>query len=159
MTSELQALTGLLLTRQLRVATAESCTAGLVAKLLTDLAGSSQWLERGFVTYSNEAKREMLGVRETTLDRHGAVSEPVVIEMAAGALQYSHADVSLAISGIAGPDGGTPDKPVGTVWFAWALRSGQHQQIMQCFSGDRASIRRQAAGYAVRGMLEFLQSE
>ena len=157
MIRELQALTDLLLRRQLRIAAAESCTAGLVAKLLTDQAGSSQWFERGFVTYSNEAKREMLAVREATLSTHGAVSEPVVMEMAAGALQNSHADASLAISGIAGPDGGTADKPVGTVWFAWAARTGRHIQTIRCFDGDRAGVRRQAAEYAIGGILKFLR--
>ncbi|MCW8962502.1 MAG: nicotinamide-nucleotide amidase [Gammaproteobacteria bacterium] len=159
MLKELQTLTEFLVARQLMVATAESCTAGLVAKLLTDQAGSSQWFERGFVTYSNEAKQEMLGVSETTLRSYGAVSEQTIIEMASGALQYSHADVSLAISGIAGPDGGTADKPVGTVWFGWAARSGRQRQQMQRFAGDRDAIRQQAADYAIQGMLEFLQDE
>jgi len=141
------------------IVTAESCTAGLLAKLLTDQAGSSQWFERGFVTYSNEAKQEMLGVGENTLDEHGAVSELTVAEMAKGALLHSHASVSIVISGIAGPDGGTPEKPVGTVWFGWADASGRHQEVMQHFDGERDAVRRQAAEYAISGMLDFLDSE
>jgi nicotinamide-nucleotide amidase len=158
MTKTIQALTELLLKRDLMIATAESCTAGLVAKLLTDQAGSSQWFERGFVTYSNAAKREMLGVSASTLDVYGAVSEAAVAEMAEGALQHSHADVALAISGIAGPDGGTPDKPVGTVWFAWIERGGRRLQEMQQFTGDREAVRQQAAEYAVHGMVELLNN-
>lgn len=102
------------------VTTAESCTGGWLAKAITDIAGSSAWFERGFVTYSNEAKAQMIGVREETLAQHGAVSEPVVVEMAIGALKAARADFAVAISGIAGPDGGSEEKPVGTVWFAFA---------------------------------------
>lgn len=102
------------------VTTAESCTGGWVAKVITDIAGSSAWFERGFVTYSNEAKAQMIGVREETLAQHGAVSEPVVVEMAIGALKAARADYAVSISGIAGPDGGSEEKPVGTVWFAFA---------------------------------------
>ena len=156
---KLAALTQQLLDRQLLVATAESCTAGLVAKLLTDMAGSSQWFERGFVSYSNLAKQQMLGVNEQTLQSHGAVSEQTVIEMATGALHNSSADIALAISGIAGPDGGSADKPVGTVWFAWAHQDGRCRQAVEHFDGDRASIRQQAAEYAIDGLLEFLGSQ
>ena len=157
MASSLPALTDLLLSRQLLIVTAESCTAGLVAKLLTDQAGSSQWFERGFVTYSNLAKQEMLGVSEGTLLAEGAVSEAVVIAMAAGALQHSAAHVAVAVSGVAGPHGGSVDKPVGSVWFAWGLRSGRQCQIARHFSGDRAAVREQAADYALGGLLEFLR--
>ena len=104
--------------------TAESCTGGWVAQTVTAIAGSSGWFDRGFVTYSNAAKRDMLGVPETTLDRHGAVSEATARAMAIGALEHSRGDWSVAITGIAGPSGGTPDKPVGTVCFAWAWRAG-----------------------------------
>lgn len=156
MLNSLESLTALLLERHLQIATAESCTAGLVAKLLTDQAGSSQWFERGFVTYSNDAKQEMLGVSGKILAQHGAVSEQTVKAMASGALAHSRANVALAISGIAGPTGGTPDKPVGTVCFAWADDAGRVQPVTQHFTGDRAAIREQAAAFAIAGMLEFL---
>ena len=107
------------------VTTAESCTGGWVAKVITDIAGSSAWFERGFVTYSNEAKAQMIGVREETLAQHGAVSEPVVVEMVIGALKAARADYAVSISGIAGPDGGSEEKPVGTVWFAFATARGE----------------------------------
>lgn len=128
-----------------RLATAESCTGGWVAKACTDVAGSSQWFECGFVTYSNAAKVRDLGVSEATLASHGAVSEPTVREMAAGALRVSGADIAVAISGIAGPDGGTPTKPVGTVWFGMAFRRGADVTVtaeMRLFAGDRERIRR-----------------
>jgi nicotinamide-nucleotide amidase len=157
-TNYLKALTDLLVARGLMIATAESCTAGLVSGLLTEEAGSSQWFERGFVTYSNLSKQQMLGVSEQTIQQHGAVSQQTVREMARGAIQQSEADVALSISGIAGPDGGSDDKPVGTVWFAWADRDGRELQQRKHFSGDRAAVREQAAQYAIQGMLEFLQS-
>jgi nicotinamide-nucleotide amidase len=128
-----------------RLATAESCTGGWVAKACTDVAGSSQWLECGFVTYSNAAKVRDIGVSERTLVDHGAVSEPTVREMAAGALRVSGADVAVAISGIAGPDGGTPTKPVGTVWFGLAWKRGADVVVTaerQLFGGDRELVRR-----------------
>lgn len=155
---QLKALADFLLARRLTVVTAESCTAGLAAKLLTERAGSSQWFERGFIVYNNVAKQEMLDVQAQTLRAHGAVSQAVVSEMCAGALRHSHADVALSISGIAGPQGGTPDKPVGLVWFGWALADGESQQSMRHFDGDRQAIRRQAADFAISGMLAFLQS-
>ena len=130
------------------LATAESCTGGWVAKLCTDLAGSSAWFERGFVTYANAAKVEMVGVPEATLVAHGAVSEETVRAMAIGALAHSTADYSLAISGIAGPGGGSAEKPVGTVWLAWArTEEGRHMVVArrEQFSGDRDAVRRQAA--------------
>ena len=115
---------GALKAHGLMLATAESCTGGGVAQAVTAIAGSSAWFERGFVTYSNQSKQQMLGVTEATLIGHGAVSEATVRAMVAGALQHGAAQVALAVSGIAGPDGGTPDKPVGTVWFAWGIRHG-----------------------------------
>lgn len=141
-----------LLTREgLTLTLAESCTGGWVAKVCTDLAGSSNWFERGFVTYTNASKQEMLGVSGETLARHGAVSEQTVTEMAMGALGRSHAQIAVAISGIAGPGGGTEQKPVGTVCFAWA-RSGIGAVAERvCFEGDREQVRRQAVAYALQG--------
>ncbi|MEY2632183.1 MAG: hypothetical protein RIR00_837 [Pseudomonadota bacterium] len=134
--------------------TAESCTGGWVATSLTAIAGSSNWFERGFVTYSNAAKVEMLGVPGATLDQHGAVSEATAVAMARGALAHSHADWSLAITGVAGPGGGSPDKPVGTVCFAWAGPDGHCGSERQHFAGDRESIRAQSVAHALRGVLE-----
>ncbi|MGH8210964.1 MAG: nicotinamide-nucleotide amidase [Steroidobacteraceae bacterium] len=139
-----------------RLATAESCSGGWVAKALTDIAGSSQWFECGFVTYSNAAKIRDIGVSERTLADHGAVSEPTVREMAAGVLRISGADVAVAISGIAGPDGGTLDKPTGTVWFGVASRQGTDVAViaeMQVFAGDRELIRRRSAERALQLVL------
>ncbi len=136
---------------------AESCTGGWVAKLMTDIAGSSLFFDRGYVTYSNEAKHEMLGVKEKTLEIHGAVSEQTVSEMVSGALTKSHAGVALAISGIAGPGGGTPDKPVGTVWFAWKKRDQGIMTRIMHLEGNRDSIRRQAVERALNGVLELLE--
>ena len=145
--------------RGVMLAVAESCTAGLVAKMLTDAAGSSEWFERGFVTYSDDAKVEMLDVSRETLARHGAVSREVAREMAAGALAHSRADAALAVTGIAGPTGGTAAKPVGTVWFAWALPPGRAIEETRRFDGDRAAIRGQAAAYAIAGMRRLLAGE
>ena len=136
--------------------TAESCTGGAVASAITDIAGSSEWFERGFITYSNDAKREMLGVAQDTLTRYGAVSEAVVREMVAGALHYSHAQVALAVSGIAGPTGGMPDKPVGTVWFAWGIKGKQCVAHLHHLSGNRVEIRMQSVRIAFQGMLDLL---
>ena len=141
------------------VTTAESCTGGWVAKAITDIAGSSAWFERGFVTYSNEAKAQMIGVREETLAQHGAVSEPVVVEMAIGALKAARAHFAVSISGIAGPDGGSEEKPVGPVWFAFAGASGEGITRRECFSGDRDAVRRQATAYALQTLWQqFLQN-
>ena len=141
------------------VTTAESCTGGWVAKAITDIAGSSAWFERGFVTYSNEAKAQMIGVREETLAQHGAVSEPVVVEMAIGALKAARAHFAVSISGIAGPDGGSEEKPVGTVWFACASASGEGITRRESFSGDRDAVRRQATAYALLTLWQqFLQN-
>lgn len=141
------------------VTTAESCTGGWVAKTLTDIAGSSAWFERGFVTYSNEAKSQMIGVSEATLLDHGAVSEPVVVEMAIGALRAARADYAISVSGIAGPDGGSAEKPVGTVWFGVASASGQGVTQRECFAGDREAVRRQATAFALNLLWQqFLQN-
>jgi nicotinamide-nucleotide amidase len=143
--------------REWRLATAESCTGGWIAKLMTDYPGSSSWLERGFVTYSNHAKIQMLGVNQATLDAHGAVSEATVREMAAGALARSEAHISCAVSGIAGPDGGSAEKPVGTVWFGWAWQSGQVEAKRLLLKGNRDHIRRQTVAVALAGVLERVQ--
>ncbi|MCB1724184.1 MAG: CinA family protein [Chromatiaceae bacterium] len=132
---------------------AESCTGGGIAAALTDLAGSSAWFDRGFVTYSNDAKREMLGVAADTLDRHGAVSRETVIEMAQGALSHSRAQISVAVSGVAGPGGGTPDKPVGTVWLAWAGPDGA-DAVCERFAGDRLAVRAATIDRALVGLLD-----
>ncbi|BCK88060.1 nicotinamide-nucleotide amidohydrolase PncC [Sideroxyarcus emersonii] len=140
------------------LATAESCTGGGIAEAVTAISGSSSWFERGFVTYANAAKVEMLGVRQSTLDAHGAVSEATVREMAAGALQHSHAHIAVAVSGVAGPAGGTPEKPVGTVWFGWALRDGEVHARLHNLKGDRAAIREQSVEIALRGVLNILNN-
>jgi len=142
--------------RSLMTTTAESCTGGWVAQTITAIAGSSQWFERGFVTYSNRAKQEMLGVSATTLETHGAVSEATVREMAEGALHHSHAQISVAISGIAGPGGGALDKPVGTVCLAWAGVGIQSRTRTALFSGHREQVRCAAVAAAISGVLELL---
>ena len=136
------------------LATAESCTRGWVAQSLTAIAGSSDWFERGFVTYSNEAKQEMLGVARETLDRHGAVSVATAQAMAQGALRRSRADWSVAITGIAGPTGGSPDKPVGTVCFGWAGPDGFTTTELCHLAGSRAEVRAQSVAYALHGVLQ-----
>jgi nicotinamide-nucleotide amidase len=140
--------------RGLKLVTAESCTGGWVSMALTAVAGSSDWFERGYVTYSNAAKREDLGVAEETLRRHGAVSEETAREMAAGALKRG-GEVALAITGIAGPSGGSAAKPVGTVSFAWAHRSKISSETRR-FDGDRESVRRQSVLHALKGLLQRL---
>lgn len=145
----------MLKSRGLMLATAESCTGGGVAEAITEIPGSSEWFERGFITYANQAKVEMLGVGEETLRLHGAVSEAVVREMAEGALRHSHAHIALAVSGIAGPGGGTPDKPVGTVFCAWSLRNGETRARKLLFTGNRAEIRAQSVRIALQGLLEI----
>lgn len=139
------------------LATAESCTGGWVAQVLTAIAGSSQWFERGFVTYTNIAKQEMLGVQAETLQRYGAVSEPTVHEMAEGALRHSHAQISVAVSGIAGPGGATADKSVGTVCLAWAGFGHVTRVSTMHFPGDREAVRRAAVMAALCGVLEIIQ--
>jgi nicotinamide-nucleotide amidase len=138
------------------LATAESCTGGGIAQAITEVAGSSAWFERGFITYSNLSKQQMLGVRESTLKQHGAVSEMTVREMVAGALQHSAAQVAVSVSGIAGPDGGTAEKPVGTVWFAWGIRNGEAVAKRYQLSGNRAEVRAQAVHVALQGVINLL---
>jgi nicotinamide-nucleotide amidase len=173
-----ETLAAQLLARGWMLATAESCTGGLIAAACTDLAGSSTWFERGFVTYSNAAKAQMLGVDAALISQHGAVSEPVARAMAQGALQHAHAQVALAVTGVAGPGGGSADKPVGTVWFAWALPHSTpasdadanlagvaakapaqspmlHSEVMH-FAGDRAAVRQATLQHSLRRLLELL---
>jgi nicotinamide-nucleotide amidase len=140
------------------LAAAESCTGGWLAQSVTAIAGSSTWFDRGFVTYSNAAKVEMLGVSEGSLERHGAVSEAVARAMAQGVLDYSRADWSVAITGIAGPGGGSAEKPVGTVCFAWAQRDGGCEACTAHFSGDRAAVREQSVRFALNGLLVRIES-
>jgi len=154
---------GMLKTTDVHLVTAESCTGGWLAKLMTDVVGSSHWFERGFVTYSNESKQEMLGVSPSIIEEQGAVSEATVRAMAQGALEKSHAQLSVAISGIAGPGGATPDKPVGTVWFSWGFRktSSTPEAVYinshHClFDGDREAVRRQAVAHAMQVMQELI---
>lgn len=146
-----------LLDRQWRCVTAESCTGGGVAQALTELPGSSDWFERGFVTYSNDAKVELLGVAQHTLEGFGAVSEETAREMAQGALRGSRGQAAIAVTGVAGPSGGSPDKPVGTVVFAWALREGGTTSRIRRFDGDRSAIRRAAVAHAIEGLLARLR--
>jgi nicotinamide-nucleotide amidase len=141
----------------LRLATAESCTGGWVAQVVTSVSGSSDWFDRGFVTYSNDAKREMLGVRAGTLDRFGAVSEETAREMALGALAASRAQITVAITGVAGPTGGTAAKPVGMVCFAWAAEDGRADAATRHFAGDREQIRRESVSFALQGVLDRLE--
>jgi nicotinamide-nucleotide amidase len=136
--------------------TAESCTGGWAAQVVTSVAGSSGWFERGFVTYSNAAKQELLGVRAETLQRHGAVSEETAREMALGALAHSRGTVAVSVTGVAGPGGGSPDKPVGMVCFAWADAKGLIRSETARFGGDRESVRRQSVIHALEGVLAAL---
>jgi nicotinamide-nucleotide amidase len=148
-----------LLARKEMLVVAESCTGGGIAKAVTDLPGSSRWFERGYVTYSNEAKRELLGVPNETLEIRGAVSIETAVAMAEGALRNSHAQVSAAVTGIAGPDGGTPDKPVGLVCFAWSAIQSETISTSTVFSGDRKTIREQAILMALQGLLEMVEKK
>jgi nicotinamide-nucleotide amidase len=136
--------------------TAESCTGGWVAEAITMVPGSSAWFDRGFVTYTNTSKREMLGVRSETLEQHGAVSEAVVREMVAGALEASQAHVAIAVSGVAGPGGGTPQKPVGTVCLAWGVKDSPARTETRHFTGDREAVRRQSVVHALEVLIEEL---
>jgi nicotinamide-nucleotide amidase len=153
-----QQLGAQLLARGEFLTAAESCTGGWLAQSVTAIAGSSCWFDRGFVTYSNAAKVDMLGVAETTLERHGAVSEATARAMAQGALSHSRADWSVAITGIAGPGGGSVEKPVGTVCFAWASKDGGCEAQTCYFSGDRAAVREQSVRHALRGLIERVDS-
>ncbi len=137
--------------------TAESCTGGGVAHAITRISGSSAWFDRGFVTYSNQSKEEMLGVSPDTLEQHGAVSEQTVREMADGALQYSRAKVAVAVSGVAGPTGGSPEKPVGMVWFAWATK-GRVEATCHQLPGDRDAVRAKSVEIALQGTLNLLNA-
>ena len=148
-------LASTLLARGWMVATAESCTGGMIAARCTDLSGSSKWFERGFVTYSNAAKSELLGVPAELITQHGAVSEPVARAMADGAVRHAHAQVSVAVTGIAGPAGGSADKPVGTVWFAWCVNE-QLSSERRVFAGDRAAIREATVAHALQGLIKRL---
>lgn len=151
-------LGALLKERGWMLAVAESCTGGLIAAACTELSGSSDWFERGFVTYSNAAKSELLGVDATLIAQHGAVSEVVARAMAFGAVRHSQARVSVAVTGIAGPTGGSPDKPVGTVWFGFMV-DGRLSSETRRFDGDRAAVRAQAVHHALQRLLEQLQAE
>ncbi len=144
-----QALAG----RGWMMTTAESCTGGLIAGACTELAGSSLWFDRGVVTYSNEAKVDLLGVPAELIAQHGAVSEPVTMAMAQGALARSKAQIAVAVTGVAGPGGGSPDKPVGTVWLAWACHDGLVQAERHVFGGDRAAVRSATVRCALQGVL------
>lgn len=147
---------GLLQKTGIKLATAESCTGGWIAQAITSVAGSSSWFDRGFVTYSNEAKTEMLGVPAELIAQHGAVSEAVVKEMAIGAVKHSRAHLSVAVSGIAGPGGGRPDKPVGTVWIAWGQKRGYAEAELHRLTGDRAIIRARSVVIALDGLRQRL---
>jgi nicotinamide-nucleotide amidase len=150
-----QRLGQMLQAKQWMAATAESCTGGGVAYAITAVSGSSAWFDRSFVTYTNEAKQQMLGVAACTLEKYGAVSEAVVREMTAGTLTHSHANIAVAISGIAGPTGGSDEKPVGTVWIAWQTSEGTSQAECYLFQGDREEVRLQAIREALVGLLAF----
>lgn len=139
--------------------TAESCTGGWVAQAVTSISGSSQWFDRGFITYSNAAKQEILGVRRQTLERHGAVSEQSAREMALGALERSQAGIALAVTGVAGPSGGTAAKPVGMVCFAWARAPGALRSETCYFKGGRESVRKQSVIRALEGVIELLEEK
>lgn len=145
-------------TRGWTLVCAESCTGGWIAKTLTDIPGSSAWLDRSFVTYSNQAKQDLLGVGSPTLQAHGAVSEAVVREMALGALANSPSQVAVAVSGIAGPGGGTAEKPVGTVWLAWCIKGQAPVMRRACFAGDREAVRRQTVELALQVLLELVDA-
>ena len=143
-----------LIDKHWRFVSAESCTGGWLAKSCTDISGSSAWFDRGFVTYSNQSKQDLLNVSLSTIEQHGAVSEQTVREMAQGALLQSDANISVAITGIAGPDGGTPEKPVGTIWLAWAIKNGATKSKHIHLSGDREHIRYQAVIAALQGIIK-----
>ena len=150
------ALADALKSKQAMMATAESCTGGGVAYNITSMPGSSHWYDRGFVVYTNESKTELLDVKPELIKDHGAVSEAVACALAEGAIKKSHAHYALAITGIAGPGGGTEDKPVGTVWFAWAGKGRETVSNRMLFVGDRQQVRQQAVSHALAGMLEFI---
>jgi len=146
-----------LLARGWTMATAESCTGGWIAKCCTDLAGSSQWFECGYVTYSNRAKQEMLGIESRVLEMHRAVSEETAIQMAQGAYEKAAVNAALSVTGVAGPAGGTDAKPVGAVWFAWSVEGRTVESELMQFQGDRDAVRRQTVAHALSGLLSLLQ--
>ena len=148
-----------LLAHQWRLTTAESCTGGGIAQAITEISGSSAWFEQGFVTYSNTAKMQLLGVPNEVLEKHGAVSEETVCAMAKGSLDVSGSEFAIAVSGIAGPTGGTSTKPVGMVCFGFADITGWHEEVTQIFQGDRAEVRQQAIEFALKIVLNQLQAE
>lgn len=152
------ALGPLLVGKRRMMATAESCTGGWIAQTVTAIAGSSDWFDRGFVTYSNQAKMDMLGVAAATLDAHGAVSAETAAEMAAGALARAGVGITVAVTGVAGPAGGSAEKPVGTVWFGWCLDGGVPVTRRHRFDGDRESVRRQTVAVALDGLFELLDT-
>ena len=158
LSTQVKDLGELLRSRSELLATAESCTGGWLAKVCTDIAGSSDWFDAGFVTYSNHAKHNMLGVSSSRVEKYGAVSEPIVLEMAEGVLLRSQADWAIAISGIAGPGGGSTDKPVGTVWFAWAGPEKWIKVQRMLFVGDREAVRRQAVEHALALLYQRIQA-
>ena len=149
-------LADLMLKNQLILATAESCTGGMIAAACTDLAGSSAWFDRGFVTYSNDAKTQMLGVDAALIAQHGAVSEPVARAMAFGAIRHSQAQVSVAVTGVAGPSGGSASKPVGTVWFGFSVNGMLTSEVMR-FEGDRAAVRAATVRHALQRLVGLLE--
>ncbi|MBO68336.1 MAG: damage-inducible protein CinA [Acidiferrobacteraceae bacterium] len=149
----------LLVEKNQRISTVESCTGGWLGKTLTDVVGSSRWYECGFVTYSNASKTKLVGVNEKLIQECGAVSEPVAKAMACGALEYTDTDIAIAITGVAGPDGGTIDKPVGTVWLAWAARNYYCKAECQLLNGDRTSVREQSVSQALTGLILLLERD
>ncbi len=155
MPATIEQLATVLTERQLLLATAESCTGGMIAAACTDLAGSSLWFERGFVSYSNTAKHELLGVPEALIAQHGAVSEAVARAMAQGALSHARAQVAVAVTGVAGPSGGSVAKPVGTVWFGFATPAGLTSEVCR-FDGDRAAVRRATVQHAIDRLVALL---
>lgn len=158
MQASCELLARLLMQNGWMMVTAESCTGGLIAASCTDLAGSSNWFERGFVTYSNAAKSELLGVDPALINTHGAVSDAVVRAMAKGALAHAHAQVAVAVTGVAGPGGGSAEKPVGTVWLAWATPMGVVSEV-QHFAGDRAAVRQATVQHALGKLTELIQTQ
>jgi nicotinamide-nucleotide amidase len=155
---EVENLSKKLLQDGYKLATAESCTGGLISAACTALAGSSDWFDCGFVTYSNDAKTAQLGVDAQLIAEHGAVSEPVARAMAFGAIRHSHAQVSIAVTGIAGPTGGSADKPVGTVWFGFSIHGTLHSE-MRRFDGDRSAVREATVAYAIARLLTLLEAD
>jgi nicotinamide-nucleotide amidase len=153
---EINQLNNQLIKRRLTICTAESCTGGLISKLFTDKPGASEWFDCAFITYTNQAKKQMLGVKQSTLTNSGAVSQPTVLEMSEGAIKNSESNISIATSGVAGPDGGTKEKPIGMVWISWSGRN--YETVSECFyfDGDRDSIRFQAAKAAIKGAVKYI---